>query len=147
MEREDTARARFWIALVAEVGLHARRFVEERERACEAGGKKVGEASSISSRLLGDDGERGALFLCLDDTEGFAVHEQQVIAGAGRERDFTKRDAASGREIHGRVILNHPARGGELRVDPLASALFWGQVRHGHHDAKLWHREMLRGLA
>ena len=130
MEGEHAARARRGIAFVAEKGFDAGGFVEERERAGKAGGEKGREACGVAPRLVGDDGERGANLLCLNHAESFPIHEQQVIARAGRERDFAQRDAATSGKVHLLVILNDPAAGRELRVDLLAGQLLRG-FRHG----------------
>ena len=60
---------------------------------------------------------------------GHAVHEQEMVAGAGFERGLAQRDAASGGGVELPVILNDPAAGGELGVDLLAGFLF-GCFRH-----------------
>ena len=98
VEGEDLARARMRVALVAEEGLGAGAtrtgsgaFPVSAE--AEAGG------CSVVARLLSDGGERGAFPLRLDDADRRAVHEEEVIAPAGNEGDFTQRDAAAGRKV------------------------------------------------
>jgi hypothetical protein len=81
-------------------------------------------------RLLGDARQERALLLSLGDADGFAVHEQEIIARAGFHRDFAQRDAASTGGIERPVVLNDPAAGDELRVDLPAGELFRG-IRHG----------------
>lgn len=129
MEGEHAARARRGIAFVAEKGFDAGGFVEERERAGSNGLDEVGEILRVVARLLGDAGEQRALLFRLDHADGPAIHEQEVIARAGFQRSFAQRDATTGGGIELPVILNDPAGRGELRVDLLAGALFWG-VRH-----------------
>ena len=130
VEREDAARARRRIAFVAEEGFDAGGFVEEGQGAREAGGEEVGQAGSVTGRLLGDSRERRSYFLGFDHTQRLSVHEEEVITRAGRERDFAQRDAAARGEVHGLVILHDPAGRGELCVDLLAGALLRG-FRHG----------------
>ena len=61
-----------------------------------------------------------ALLLRLHDSDGDAVHEQQVVAPAAGERDFTEGDPLPCGEIQGFVVLDHPTRRDEHRVDLLA---------------------------
>ena len=137
MEGEDAAGARRGIAFVAEESFRAGGLVEERERACESGSEEIRETRRVPARLLGDGRERGAFLLRLDDTERMAIHEQQVIAGAGLQRNFTQRDAAAGGKIHRLEILNDPAGRDEHRINLLTGFFFRGHVpgcRPRHRD-------------
>ncbi len=68
-------------------------------------------------RLLGDARQERAFLLGLDDADGFAIDEQEIIAGAGFKRRLTQCDTAPGGGIELLVILNDPAARNELRVD------------------------------
>ena len=74
MEGEDRTRAWLWIALVAEEGLDAGRFVVEGERPCA--GEKVGQVLAVVPGLLGHARERRADLLRLDDANGLAIDEK-----------------------------------------------------------------------
>ena len=47
-------------------------------------------------------------------------HEEEVIAGSSRKRDFAQRNATRCGEVHCLVILNDPAARGELGIDGVA---------------------------
>ncbi len=111
--------------------LHAGGFVEEREKSSQAMREEVREAVGVAGGLIGHRGKGRAFLLRLDHAEGLAVHQQQVIAGTGREWDFTECDAAPSREICRPVILHDPTGRRELRVHMLAGAVFWREFRHG----------------
>ena len=74
--------------------------------------------------LLGNHGKRCALLFCLDHTESFAIHQQQIVTAPGFERDFAQRDTAPGGRVERLVILNDPTRRDKLCVDLLAGLLF-----------------------
>lgn len=74
-------------------------------------------------------GERCSNLFGFDHTRGFAIHEEEIIARAGREGGFSQGDATTGGEIDGFEILNDPPARRELGVDLLAGALFRG-FRH-----------------
>ena len=59
--------------------------------------------------LLGDTAQKRAFLLGFNDADRFAVNEQEIIAGAGFERDFAEGDAAPGGKINLDVVLNGPA--------------------------------------
>ena len=56
--------------------------------------EEIGKARAVMGGLLGDHGERCADFFGLDDADGLAIHEEQVITSARLERDFAQGDAA-----------------------------------------------------
>jgi hypothetical protein len=74
--------------------------------------------------LFGDGGKGRALLLGFDNTQGFTIHEQEIIARAGGERNFAQRNATAGGEINGLVVLNDPARRDEHRINLLAGLFF-----------------------
>jgi len=65
-----------------------------------------------------------------------AIDQEQVVAGAGLERDFAEDDAATGGEIDGPVILNNPAGRDELSVDLLAGESL-GSERHAERGGEV----------
>ena len=125
MKREDAPRTRFWIVLVAEESLDASGFVKERQRAGESGGEKFRQAGGVTPGLLGDNGKRRARLFRFDDAQGFAIHEQEIIAWAGVERNFAQRNAASGGKIHRFEILHDPTGREEHRINLLAGFFLW----------------------
>ena len=66
----------------------------------------------------------------VDHTNSLAIDKQEVVAGAGFQRNFTQGDAARGRRIELLVILHDPAARRELRIDLLPGKLF-RSFRHG----------------
>ena len=102
MERKHPAGAGFGIAFVAKEGFNSGGFVKKRQRGTPAGGlaRKSGRFFAVMAGLFGDTRKSGAGLLGLDDADGFAVHEEQVIARAGLEGNLPKRDAAASREIN-----------------------------------------------
>jgi len=81
-------------------------------------------------RLFGDAGEERAQLLGLNDADGVAVHEQEVVTGTGLEGRLAQGNAAAGAGGKLPVILDGPPARQELRVNLLAGALFRGQFRH-----------------
>ena len=83
-EGEDFARARLGVALVGEAGEDAGGLVEEGQRA--AGGLdplQFGRGVVRGLFLDRGDGVAESLLLGLDDTDGLAVHEEDVVGRAG----------------------------------------------------------------
>ena len=133
---KDAAGTGLGVALVAEERFNAGGFVEEGQRAGCDGLNEIRQILGVMAGLLGDTRKEGALLFGLGNANGLAVHNQQVIAGAGFERDFAQGDPASGRGVKIAVILNHPAGSAELRVNLPAGELFGVQVRHGGQGVK-----------
>lgn len=133
MEAEDPAGAGMRVTLVPEEGLRAGRFVKEWEALDSRGeelGEEVGKLSGIVSRLLRHGGKGRADFLGLDHSDGLTVHQQEVIAAAGLQRNLADGNALSGAEVDGAVVLYHPATGNQHRVDLLTGEGFGGEVGH-----------------
>lgn len=126
MEIVDAARARLGVAVVAEVGLDAGRFVDERERTGGDGGERFGQVRRVVAGLIGHAGKGDALFFRLDDTDGLPVDDEQVVTRAGFQRHFAKDDTARRAEVQFFVILHDPAGGDEIGVDGDAGFGFRG---------------------
>ena len=109
MKAEYRSRTRVGIAFVAEKGFNAGGFVKERQRTGNRGGEEVREIHRVMAGLLGDTAQERAFLFGFNDADRFAVNEQEIIAGAGFERDFAEGDAAPGRKINFGVVLNGPA--------------------------------------
>lgn len=130
VKREDAPRARMRISRVPKERLHAGRFVEEWQRPDPADGEKVRQPHRIAGGLLGDGRELRSGLFRLDDTDRCAVHDQQIVARSGLEWHLSERYSSASRKINGLVVLDDPARRGQLGVDLEAGALFRGQVGH-----------------
>ena len=124
MEREDATRTGRGIAFVAEESLDTGGFVEERERARANGLDEVRQVHRVMSGLLGDARQESAFLLGLNDADPFAIDEQEIVAGAGFQRHFAQRDAASRGRIELFVVLNDPPARNELRVNLPAGKFF-----------------------
>lgn len=68
-----------------------------------------------------------------EEVLGLEIDEEQVVAGAGFERDFAEGDATAGGEINGFVVLNDPAGRDELSVD-LGAGLGFEGGRHAGRE-------------
>ena len=77
VEAKHTTRARMRITLIAEEGFDASGFVAEGQLAtlrCRR--EEVRQVRRVMSGLIGDDGQRGALLLQLDDTDGLSASKE-----------------------------------------------------------------------
>jgi hypothetical protein len=102
MEGKDGTRAGMRIALVAEKGLGAGRFVEKGEgfdSARQELRQELGRVCAVMAGLVRHGGQHGAGSFRLDDTDRFAIYEQEVVATAGLERDFAKSDPLPNSEV------------------------------------------------
>ena len=97
MEGEDLAGAGLRVALIGEAGEDAGGLVEEGERDVVTPGlHEVFEAAGIAGGLDLDAAEGHAFGFGFDETQGFAVDEEQVVGEAGFEGGFTHGDAGGG---------------------------------------------------
>ena len=87
------------------------------------------EILRIMAGLLGDAGKQRPGALGLHHADGFAVHEQEIIALAGFDGGLEQGDAPAGGGIELLEALNRPTGGDELGVDLPAGELF-GRFRH-----------------
>jgi hypothetical protein len=130
VEGEDLARARVGIALIAELRFDAGGFVMEGQRAIKTRRQEIRHGAGVADRLIGDAGEGCSFLFGLDDADGFAVDQQQVVARAGFEGDLAQRDTATSREVHLLEVLHRPATRHELGIYLLPGTLFRGEVEH-----------------
>lgn len=70
--------------------------------------------------------EYSALSLGLNDSDGCAVNEQEIVGFpvTGLERELANSDAAGSRQIGGALILDNPTSIGQQLVDVLPGAIF-----------------------
>jgi hypothetical protein len=116
------------IEAVGEVGLgtaglkYERQLIVARQRPAPDGGR---QAVGVPRRLPLDPGQGGADRFGFDDSDGFAVHVQQVVDAAVSRRhdELALSDALAGEEIQGRAVLDVPAGVGKLPVDEHARPL------------------------
>ncbi len=116
---EDGATARLGIELAGEARLDAGGLIGEGQ-GIAGGAHAFGQSATVFGALLFDAGEGGADLLGLDGADGLAIDEEQVVGGAGGERELADGDAASRAEVEPGAVLHHPAGLRELGVDPLA---------------------------
>ena len=105
---EQPARARLGVAPVAEEGLGAGALVVVDEQIVPAG-EVLRQAQHVLLGLLGDAAQGHAGLLGLDDACGLAGDEQQVVAGPGRQREFTHRHAQGRVAVEVVPVLQYPA--------------------------------------
>ncbi len=129
MEGEDSTRPRVRIAFVAEVGLDAGGFVEERQLAAQVAAQEVREIFRIAAGLVGDGREMRSCFFGFDDADRFAINQQEVVAATFLQPDFTNCDSFARGEVELLVVLNDPTSAREDGINLLSGELFGG--RHG----------------
>jgi hypothetical protein len=124
MKGEDASGTRIGIPFVTKEGFDTGGLVKERKWTGMTSSEEFRKAVGVTTRLF-SNGRKGSAFLFgFDHAECFAVYEQQVITGAGFERNLPNSDPTPSGEIDGLVILDNPTAIDELGVDLLASALF-----------------------
>jgi len=87
-------------------------------------------AGNVLCRLLLNAGEGVAFRLGLDNTDGFAVHEESVVWLAGLKGHLADCNAQGGTEVDSVLVLHGPAATPQKDVDDLTGLLFW-RFRHG----------------
>ena len=95
MERKHPPRARLRVAFIPEEGLHAGRFVDERQFVCSDMGDILRQSGRVTPGLFRHPRERRPYLLRLHNPDGFAVHEEHVIREAACDGEFPHRHAAA----------------------------------------------------
>ena len=119
---QNTARPRFGVSRIAEVGFVAGGFVREAKLIGPAR-QMVRHLDHVLSGLLCKAAQCHATFLRLDHAGGPAAYEEKVVARTVRQEKLAYRHAVTRVAVEVGVILDDPPGGTKQCVDPLACAL------------------------
>jgi hypothetical protein len=142
VEGEDLAGTGLGIALVGEAGDDAGSFVEKRQRlAGVLDSFQRGVRIVLGLVLDGGDVLAEDFLLGLRDTDRFSINEEDEIGRAAVGGVFADGLALALVEVDGVLVLNGPAGGAELGVDPVTGFLLGILVRHLRERHPTRHRK------